>query len=47
MKCRKCESNLILKSTCDLHGVLSFFWKCPVCGFEQVDESRCRDVILK
>lgn len=47
MKCERCKSVLVLKSTSDCHGVYSRYWRCPVCGAEQVEESEIRDVILK
>ncbi|MCR5027032.1 MAG: hypothetical protein K6A34_06295 [Methanobrevibacter sp.] len=49
MKCEKCGSTIILKYTSHLNGVLSKYWKCPVCGasYEASQKNSSGEVILK
>lgn len=49
MKCRKCGSTVVLKYTSNLHGVLSKYWECPVCGSKSKteDENNLGEVVLK
>ncbi len=49
MKCEKCGATIVLKYTTHLNGVLSKYWKCPVCGAstKSEDKNRLGEVLLK
>lgn len=46
MKCGECGSTVVLKYTSNFNGVLSKYWKCPVCGATQQYEEKNSDGVL-
>ena len=39
MKCEKCGAVVVLKATSFNNNVHSRYWECPVCGWENVEET--------
>ena len=46
MKCGECGSTVVLKYTSNFNGVLSKYWKCPVCGATHQYEDKNSDGVL-
>lgn len=47
--CPECGAKVILKCTSNFNGVLSKYWKCPVCGHEHEETQKniLGEVLLK